>query len=283
MSEHITHTPQVKRLERSSDDKWIAGVCGGLGRYFDLNPAVFRLGLVVLTLLGGAGILVYLAAVLVVPAENKQSIAADVLADRRDHPWALVALGLAGVAIAVLLARASTWPTIGAGWIVILIAGLAVLWASRSGRRAHRILIAFTAFLAVLAVLCVAAVITAFSWFNVSLSDGTGNRVYAPTTAAAVQPSYTLGIGDLRVDLSRVQLTSPIHVKARLGIGELKVIVPAGASVVVDAHAKAGDLYVLDQHDDGRNASVHAGAGNGNILYLDARVGAGRVDVVRAG
>jgi phage shock protein PspC (stress-responsive transcriptional regulator) len=283
MSEHITHTPMVKRLERSSDDKWIAGVCGGLGRYFDLNPAVFRLGLVVLTLLGGAGILVYLAAVLVVPAENKQSIAADVLADRRDHPWALVALGLAGVAIAVLLARASTWPTIGAGWIVILIAAVAVLWASRGGRRAHRILIAFAAFFAVVAVLCAAAIVTAFSWFNVSLGDGTGNRVYVPATAAAVQPSYKLGIGDLRIDLSRVRLTTPTHVKARLGIGELKVIVPANASVIVDAHAKAGDLYVLNQHDDGRNASVHTSAGSGKILYLDARVGAGRVDVVRAG
>ena len=281
MSEHITHTPTVKRLERSSDDKWIAGVCGGLGRYFDLNPAVFRLGLVVLTLLGGAGILVYLAAVLVVPAENKPSIAADVLAERRDHPWPLVALGLAGVAIAVLLARASTWPTIGAGWIVILIAAVAVLWASRSGRRAHRILIAFTAFAAVLAVLFAAAVVTAFSWFNVSLNDGTGNRVYSPTTVAAVKPSYTLGIGDLRVDLSHVPLTTPVHVKARLGIGELKVIVPRNASVVVDAHAKVGDLYVLNRHDDGRNASVHAGGGN--LLYLDARVGAGRVDVVRAG
>ena len=88
MSEHITHTPTVKRLERSSDDKWIAGVCGGLGRYFDLNPAVFRLGLVVLTLLGGAGILIYLAAVLVVPAEGKQSIAADVLAGAARPPLA---------------------------------------------------------------------------------------------------------------------------------------------------------------------------------------------------
>ena len=84
-----------------------------------------------------------------------------------------------------------------------------MLWASRSGRRAHRILIAFTAFLAVLAVLCTAAIVTAFAWFNVSLSDGIGNRVYAPTTVAAVQPSYTLGIGDLRVDLSRVRLTTP--------------------------------------------------------------------------
>jgi prepilin-type processing-associated H-X9-DG protein len=281
MSEHITHTPTVKRLERSSDDKWLAGVCGGLGRYFDLNPAVFRLGLVVLTLLGGAGILVYLAAVLVVPAEGKQSVAAEALAGRRDRPWPLVGLGLAAVAIAVLLSRASTWPTIGAGWIVILIAGLAVLWATRSERRGRRILIAFATLAVAAAVLFAAAVITAFSWFNVSLSDGTGDRVYAPTTVAAVQPSYKLGVGNLRIDLSRVPLTSPMHVKARLGVGELKVIVPTAASVVVDAHAKVGDLYILNRHDDGRNASVHAGGGN--ILYLDARVGAGRVDVVRAG
>lgn len=281
MSEHITHTPQVKRLERSSDDKWIAGVCGGLGRYFDLNPAVFRLGLIVLTLLGGAGILVYLAAVLVVPAEHKQSIAAEALAERSEHPLPLVGLGLAVVAIAVLLSRASTWPTIGAGWIVILIAGLAVVWASRSDRRGRRIMIAVASLLALLAILATAAVITAFSWFNVSLGDGTGDRVYAPTTAAAVQPSYNLGIGNLKIDLSHVPFTTPTHVKARLGIGELKVIVPTNASVVVDAHAKVGDLYVLNRHDDGRNAVVHTGGGT--ILYLDARVGAGRVDVVRAG
>ena len=55
MSEHITHTQGIKRLERSSTDRMLAGVSGGLGRYFDLNPAVFRLGFVVLTLLGGAG------------------------------------------------------------------------------------------------------------------------------------------------------------------------------------------------------------------------------------
>ena len=50
MTEHITHTPTVRRLERSSSDKMLAGVCGGLGRYFELNPTVFRVGFVVLTL-----------------------------------------------------------------------------------------------------------------------------------------------------------------------------------------------------------------------------------------
>jgi phage shock protein PspC (stress-responsive transcriptional regulator) len=71
MTEHITHTPTVRRLERSSSDKMLAGVCGGLGRYFELNPTVFRVGFVVLTLLGGAGVLVYLAAALVMPGEGK--------------------------------------------------------------------------------------------------------------------------------------------------------------------------------------------------------------------
>ena len=129
--------------------------------------------------------------------------------------------------------------------------------------------------------LVTAAVITAFSWFDVSLGDGTGDRVYAPATASAVQPSYKLGIGKVRIDLSRVTFATPTRVKARVGMGELKVIVPSNASVVVNAHAKLGDLYVFNQHDDGRNASVHAG--NGTILYLDVRVGAGRVDVIRAG
>ena len=73
MSEHITHTAGIKRLERSSSDRMVAGVAGGLGRYFDINPGVFRLGFVVLTLLGGAGILVYLAAVLVMPVEGASS------------------------------------------------------------------------------------------------------------------------------------------------------------------------------------------------------------------
>ena len=144
MSENITHSPSIKRLERSSSDRVIAGVSGGLGRYFDLNPTFFRLGFVVLTLLGGAGILIYLAAVLVVPDEGKeQSIAAGILAARRDRPWPLVGLGLAAVALAVLLSRAAIWPAAGFGWVLVLLAGLAILWTSDAtrGNRRSRILV----------------------------------------------------------------------------------------------------------------------------------------------
>src|SRR3954469_11842632 len=141
MSEHITDTPSIKRLERSSQSKVIAGVSGGLGRYFDLNPMVFRLALVVLTVVGGAGILVYIAAVLIMPAEGEDaSIAERVLAERSDHPARLVALGLVAVAVLVLLSDSGTWPSAGAGWVIVLLVGLVVLWASKE-RRARRIAI----------------------------------------------------------------------------------------------------------------------------------------------
>ena len=280
MSEHITHTPSIKRLERASDGRMIAGVAGGLGRYFDLNPGVFRLGFVVLTLLGGAGILVYLTAVLVIPSEGEeQSIAGRALAERRDRPAPLIGLGLAGVALAVLLSRGDLWPAAGAGWVLILIAGLVILWASRSERRGRRVLTALAVLTSLVAVAIVAAIVTAFAWFNVSLSDGVGTRTYTPATAAGVQQSYKLGIGNLHVDLSHVDPATAARVKLNVGIGNLKVIVPRTADVTVDARAEAGDLYVLNQHDDGRNASLQTGNGG---LVIDAKIGAGRIDVVRA-
>ena len=71
MSEHITHTAAVQRLERSTSDRKLAGVAGGLGRYFDLNPNFFRVGFVILTILSGAGLLIYLVAAFVMPDEGK--------------------------------------------------------------------------------------------------------------------------------------------------------------------------------------------------------------------
>src|SRR5689334_12944257 len=169
MSEYTTPTPMVKRLERSASDKFLAGVSGGLGRYFDLAPAVFRLGFVVLTLLGGAGVLVYIAAVLVMPKEGEESsIAEDILRKRRDHPARVVALGLIAVAVLSVLARADTWPSAGAAWFLVLVAGVILLWTSR--RRG--IVVALATFLSLIVVAAFSAVVIAFAWFDVSLRDG---------------------------------------------------------------------------------------------------------------
>jgi Cell wall-active antibiotics response 4TMS YvqF len=127
----------------------------------------------------------------------------------------------------------------------------------------------------------VAAVSVAFAWFDVGLGDGVGSRVEAPTSVAELKPAYELGIGDLQIDLSRIgPVTSETHVEARVGVGELEIIVPRDASVEANAHAKAGEVNVLSRHDDGRNAQVSTGAGG--LLVIDAKVGAGRIDVIRA-
>ena len=55
------------RLRRSTDDKVIAGVCGGLGVYFGVDPLFFRLAFVVLAIGGGSGVLLYIVAWLIMP------------------------------------------------------------------------------------------------------------------------------------------------------------------------------------------------------------------------
>lgn len=62
---------QVKRLYRSSRNRMIAGVCGGVAEYFGLDPTAIRLGYVLISVFSAAfpGILVYLIAWLIVPRE----------------------------------------------------------------------------------------------------------------------------------------------------------------------------------------------------------------------
>ena len=56
-----------KKLFKSSTDKKLAGVCGGLAEYFNIDSTLVRLGWVVFGLLGGSGLLAYIIAALVMP------------------------------------------------------------------------------------------------------------------------------------------------------------------------------------------------------------------------
>lgn len=61
-----------KKLYRSSNDKMICGVCGGIGEYFGVDPALVRLGAALLGLIAGSGLFVYFIMALIVP-ENPDS------------------------------------------------------------------------------------------------------------------------------------------------------------------------------------------------------------------
>ena len=56
-----------KRLYKSNKDKKIDGVCAGIAEYFGFDPTLVRLGWVLLTVLGGSGILAYIICAIVMP------------------------------------------------------------------------------------------------------------------------------------------------------------------------------------------------------------------------
>src|SRR3954463_7807749 len=63
--------PAPRRFLRSSTARMIGGVCGGLGRYFGIDPTLVRIGMVALALLGGTGLVVYAAALVLVPSDGE--------------------------------------------------------------------------------------------------------------------------------------------------------------------------------------------------------------------
>lgn len=58
-----------KKLWRSRNNRKIAGVCGGLGDYFSIDPVWVRVIFIIFFLLGGAAFIVYIALWLIVPIE----------------------------------------------------------------------------------------------------------------------------------------------------------------------------------------------------------------------
>ncbi|WP_433195412.1 MULTISPECIES: PspC domain-containing protein [unclassified Nocardia] len=63
----MTAPAPTRRLTRSNNDKWIAGVCGGIAEYFGWNANVVRLLFVLSCLLPGPQFIVYLVLWLIIP------------------------------------------------------------------------------------------------------------------------------------------------------------------------------------------------------------------------
>ena len=75
----------TKHLYRLRDGRVVAGVCAGLAAYFAVDPTLVRLAFALLTVFGGAGILLYLCAWIVIPEEDGDgsSIAESFISKRR--------------------------------------------------------------------------------------------------------------------------------------------------------------------------------------------------------
>jgi phage shock protein PspC (stress-responsive transcriptional regulator) len=283
MSEHTTDRGGI-RLERSRSDRMLAGVAGGLGAYFELHPAVFRVAFVVLTLMGGAGLLIYLAAALVMPDEGKEdSFATAALRRRRHRPWLLIALGLLSVFVLAVLSEVPVWSE-GDAWLFLLVAGalmIGLTWYAVAGARSGwlRGLGIVVASLVVLLVVLVAAFLATF---DVHLGDGIDQRTVAPAGVDDLRGRYELGIGELVFDLRSVAFPrGETTLDVRVDAGRIHVLLPEEVTLRAVAEAKLGEIDLLGWHVEGWEVDQQVDETGTRLLVLDASVGIGEIEVER--
>ena len=62
-------TAEKKKLYRSRNERMVAGVCGGISEYFEIDPTLVRLVFVAASLITGSGVLAYLICLILMPLE----------------------------------------------------------------------------------------------------------------------------------------------------------------------------------------------------------------------
>jgi phage shock protein C len=128
--------PGPKRLFRSRDDSVIAGVCGGLGKYLDVDPVLIRIAAVVLVFAGGAGILLYVIGWIAIPEEPDAGAAATTTASAEiERTSGAVLLGFVFVVLGLFFLLDELWPDFLSWrytWPIALIAvGIAIVVRGR--------------------------------------------------------------------------------------------------------------------------------------------------------
>jgi phage shock protein PspC (stress-responsive transcriptional regulator) len=343
------------RLRRSRTDRKVAGVAGGLGRHFDIDPTIIRVAFVVLAIFGGAGLLLYGVAWLLVPEEGAQRARIDIEPSTR----AIVLIAFA--AIAALMMIGDSWGVFGFPWPLAVL-GIVVLsvMLSRKDRssatvsltkdaappnapaqawqpapppvprpyRGPRLFWATLALIAValgvlrivelsgtgmpngaypaLALAICGGMLVLGAWYgraggvlfvgilaglglglaNVSM-DGFGAREhYAPTTSAAVDANYRMGIGEIELDLSEVsdlQALDGRTIRVHGNVVSIEVIVPDGMDVTATGVISGGgDVDIFGENKDGENPLL-TGEVDGGVavphLTIDADLDLGTITV----
>jgi phage shock protein PspC (stress-responsive transcriptional regulator) len=274
-----------RRLLRSSNDRVLAGVAGGLGRYFGVDPVIFRIGFALSLFFGGLGGLAYLLLAVFVPTDGDPDRAQRVGGRLRGMGfWR----GLGMIAIALLLlgllfaVAAGGAFAVALGWgvpvaiLIIVIGGLLALAAFRGGARW---LIPPAVALALGAGVAAAA--------DLDFKGGIGEREYHPLAATSIPADgYRLGVGRLIVDLRDLDWSKEriVRLESHLGAGQTSVFVPERVCVAGTTHVGVGESEVAGERNDGPDVDHTAGAGTNATprLEIDASVDVGQLRVVNS-
>jgi len=135
MSEVEPTGSEPRVLRRSREDRVIAGVCGGFGRYLGVDPVLLRVAFVVLAIAGGGGLLLYVVSWILIPQERS----GEPLGTARPSSYDATRLIVGGalIAIGTILLLNLSIPRFGKYfWPLALIAiGVAIVIQASASRR----------------------------------------------------------------------------------------------------------------------------------------------------
>ncbi len=117
----------AKKLYRSRRNSMIAGICGGLGEYLNVDPTIMRLAAVLLVFADGIGLIAYIIAWIIVP-RNPEMEAEVVAPERSELNRLLPGLALIIVGLIFLLNNVIPWFHFGHLWpLVLIVLGIVIL------------------------------------------------------------------------------------------------------------------------------------------------------------
>jgi phage shock protein PspC (stress-responsive transcriptional regulator) len=296
------HAAPPRRLLRSRDDRVLGGVCGGLARYFNVDPLIVRIAAVALIFLGGVSVVAYVAALLLVPEDDGTGNPTPGKPGRLATIVGVVVIVLAGAAL-----LDGQWG-LGVGWIfgalaptllivtILAIAGQRLL-AGRGDDQPTAARIAGAALmisgigLGLLALAAGGAVATAVGggaaiagvvivmgiiMVAFSFRDHRARWLALPALALAVPSSVVAAAGvdvDHGIGSREYAPASVADVRGdyELGVGELVVDLrdmqwPRGTAVNLDVKVGTGHALVLVPAGTCVQADTHAGLGYVNVL-----------------
>ena len=265
--------PPRRKLFRSRTDRVFSGVCGGIGRHYDIDPVLLRILVVVASVFtGGVFVLAYVLAWIFIPEEPAYiavpmpgapvapgqpvayaaggtgsyvdpttgqvygATAYPYVAPARTQPRSFLGLLTVSVAVLVgaLLALLGTLGVHVSGLLIfavmLLVLGVGLVVGGWRGRARWLIAPALVVLLLVQG--------TAAVHHLVGGASGIGDRRWTPVTT---QQDFQLGAGNAVLDLTRAA-PGPSSFTAKVGAGELRVILPTDTTLVLDATVGAGEI-----------------------------------------
>lgn len=117
----------------------------------------------------------------------------------------------------------------------------------------------------------------AASFVTAPIEGGMGFHRFDPANADELRPEYRLLGGRMELDLTQISATdAPIEIAASVAVGQMYIVLPADATVEVDAEVGGGELGVLGTWQDGAGlVDRYVRTGDGPRFILDLELGVG--------